>query len=199
MRLHSLLQRNKYGRLCQPNIVKSSVMWLVISNLRLVPPHVTTNVAQNTRPSSHVQSRRERERERERRSCLCTSLIISCCQAVASRVHHLEALGYVDRTHIVCCYLAMCMPGPSLGCLVHTAWQLRAAWFVQPSSSGLYPSGLVLYKPYRTDCHAISLKWPIKISAWCIHFVRVANQIHEELENGRPFQISYFALCMLYL
>jgi len=26
--------------------------------------------------------------------------------------------------------------------------------------------------------------------------VHMANQIHEELKNGRPFQISYFALWM---
>jgi len=26
-------------------------------------------------------------------------------------------------------------------------------------------------------------KWPIKISAWCIHFVHMANKILEELEK----------------
>ena len=31
---------------------------------------------------------------------------------------------------------------------------------------------------------------------WFIHFVHMANQIHEELENGWPFHISYFVLCM---
>ena len=30
-------------------------MWLVISNPRLALPHVTRNVAQNTRPSLHMQ------------------------------------------------------------------------------------------------------------------------------------------------
>jgi len=28
-----------------------------------------------------------------------------------------------------------------------------------------------------------------QILAWCIYFVHMANQIHEELENGWPFQI----------
>jgi len=41
----------------------------------------------------------------------------------------------------------------------------------------------------------ISLKWPIKISAWCIHFVHMANQIHEELEKWPT--ISNFLFCTL--
>jgi len=65
----------------------------------------------------------------------------------------------------------MCMPS-SLGCPVHTAWQSRAACFVEP---GLYPSGLVPYKPYRTDCHARveNNSWPL---ANFDHFSKMADQ-----------------------
>ena len=104
-----------------------------------------------------------------------------------SKVHHLEALWYVDRTH-VCCYLAMCMP-PSLGCTVHIAWQSRSAWFVQSSPSGLYPLGLVLSKPYRTDCcHARveNNSWPL---ANFDHFSKMANQsfdmVHSLCTHGQ--------------
>jgi len=46
---------SKYDRLHHAIIIRSSAMWLVISNLRSAPPHVTRNVAQNTRPSLHVR------------------------------------------------------------------------------------------------------------------------------------------------
>jgi len=39
----------------------------------------------------------------------------------------------------------------------------------------------------------ISLKWPITISAWCIHFVHIANQIHPE--KWPAISIFSFALC----
>ena len=42
----------------------------------------------------------------------------------------------------------------------------------------------------------ISLKWPIKVSTWCIHFVHMANQIHEELEKWPT--ISNFLFCALH-
>jgi len=41
--------------LCHAIIVRSSAIWLVISNLRSALPHVTRNAVQNTRPSLHVQ------------------------------------------------------------------------------------------------------------------------------------------------
>ena len=47
--------RFKYDRLCHAIIIRSSAIWLVISNPRSAPPHVTRNVAQNTRPSLHMR------------------------------------------------------------------------------------------------------------------------------------------------
>ena len=40
---------SKYDRLRHAIIIRSSAIWLVISNPRSAPPHVTRNVAQNTR------------------------------------------------------------------------------------------------------------------------------------------------------
>jgi len=46
---------SKYDRLHHAIIIRSSAISLVISNPRSAPPHVTRNVAQNTRPSLHVR------------------------------------------------------------------------------------------------------------------------------------------------
>jgi len=43
----------------------------------------------------------------------------------------------------------------------------------------------------------ISLKWPIKISAWCIHFVHMANQIQRELEEWPTISNFLFRNLML--
>ena len=45
---------SKYDHLRHAIVIRSSAIWLVISNLRLATPHLTRNVAQNTRTSSHV-------------------------------------------------------------------------------------------------------------------------------------------------
>jgi len=42
-----------------------------------------------------------------------------------------------------------------------------------------------------------SLKWPINISAWYIHFVHMANQIHEEF--GRKLASGQLLFCTLCL
>ena len=76
-----------------------------------------------------------------------------------SRVCHLEALGRELTGSVVCstmrCLLlpsnAHAAPPPS-GYIIHIACQSCAIQLMQPS-----PSGLVLYKPYGTDCHAISI------------------------------------------
>jgi len=47
--------RSKYDCLCYAVTIRSSAIWLVISNLRLALPHVTRYAAQNTRPSSHMR------------------------------------------------------------------------------------------------------------------------------------------------
>ena len=52
---HYLQFSSKYNHLCHPNLSKSSAIWLVISNPRSAPPHVTRNIAQNTKPSSHAR------------------------------------------------------------------------------------------------------------------------------------------------
>ena len=63
-RLQSLLGQLKtgcktsfhyFGFVSKYNIIRSSATWLVILNPRLAPPHVKGDVAQNTRPSSHVR------------------------------------------------------------------------------------------------------------------------------------------------
>jgi len=52
---HYLQFGSKYDCLHHANIIKSSAIWLVISNPRLAPSLVTWNVAQNSRPPSHMQ------------------------------------------------------------------------------------------------------------------------------------------------
>ena len=54
-----------------------------------------------------------------------------------------------------------------------------AAWLAECKITGQFPT--------------ISLKWPIKISAWCIHFAHMDNQIHEELEKWPTISNFLFA------